>query len=114
MTALVVVGFAGAAAYVGLCRRIGGGGQSVEEDRIRKKRDRAWFVCPQWGDLILQYYIDDPEAGQSLKANPKMLAKLRSRTPVAKSTLLKMLHRFAERHDLGAAPGTLVIDTRFP
>lgn len=34
MTALVVVGFAGAAAYVRLCRRIGGSGQSLEEDRI--------------------------------------------------------------------------------
>jgi hypothetical protein len=34
MTALVVVGFAGVAAYVRLCRRIGGSGQSVEEDHI--------------------------------------------------------------------------------
>jgi hypothetical protein len=34
MMALVVVGFAGAATYVRLCRRIGGSGQSLEEDRI--------------------------------------------------------------------------------
>jgi hypothetical protein len=34
MTALVVVGFTGAAAYVRLCRRIGGSGQSLEEDRL--------------------------------------------------------------------------------
>ena len=81
---------------------------------MSKKKDRAWFVCPQWVDLISQHYIDDTEAGRSLKASPKVLAKLRSRTPVPKSTLLKMLHRVAERHDLGAAPGTLVIDTRFP
>jgi hypothetical protein len=33
MTALVVVGFAGAAAYVGLCRRIGGSSETGE-DRI--------------------------------------------------------------------------------
>ena len=79
---------------------------------MSKKKDRAWFVCPQWVDLISRYYIDDIEAGQSLKASPKVLAKLRSRTPVAKSTLLKMLHRFAEQHDLGAAPGSLGVDTR--
>ena len=81
---------------------------------MSKKKDRAWFVCPLWEDMISQHYIDDTEAGRSLKADPKVLAKLRSRTPVAKSTLLKMLHRLAERHDLGAAPGTLVVDTRFP
>jgi hypothetical protein len=79
---------------------------------MSKKKDRAWFVCPQWVDLVSQHYIDDTEAGLSLKANPKVLAKLRSRTPVAKSTLLRMLHRLAERHALEAAPGTLVVDTR--
>jgi len=79
---------------------------------MSKKKDRAWFVCPQWADLVAEHYADDTEAGQSLKADPKVLAKLRSRTPVAKSTLLKMLHRFAERHALGAGVGELVIDTR--
>jgi hypothetical protein len=79
---------------------------------MSKKKDRAWFVCPQWADLISEHYADDTEAGRSLKANPKVLAKLRSRTPVPKSALLKMLHRLAERHDLGAAIGDLVVDTR--
>jgi len=79
---------------------------------MSKKKDRAWFVCPQWADLVAKHYVDDAEAGRSLKAAPKVLAKLRSRTPVAKSTLLKMLHRFAVRHGLGAAVGELVVDTR--
>jgi hypothetical protein len=79
---------------------------------MSKKKDRAWFVCPQWAELASQHYMDDDEASRSLKADPKVLGKLRSRTPVAKSTMLKMLRRFAEKHDLGAAVGELVVDTR--
>lgn len=79
---------------------------------MSKKKDRAWFVCPQWADLISRHYGSDTEAGRWLKADPRLLAKLRSRTPVAKSTLLRMLHRFAGRHDLGPAAADLVVDTR--
>ena len=76
------------------------------------KKSRAWFVCPQWADLISQYYADDAEAGRSLNVDPRVLAKLRSRAPLAKSTVLKMLHRLAARHDLGTVAGVLVVDTR--
>jgi uncharacterized membrane protein YccC len=79
---------------------------------MSKKKDRAWFVCPQWTNLIAELYPDDIEAARALHANPKVLAKLRSRTPVAKSTLLTLLRRVAERRDLGAAVNELVIDTR--
>jgi hypothetical protein len=37
---------------------------------------------------------------------------LRSGSPVAKSTVLKMLRRYAGRHALGTAPADLVVDTR--
>jgi hypothetical protein len=79
---------------------------------MSKKKSRAWFVSPQWAELISEYYADDAEAGHALKADPKVLAKLRSRTPVAKSTLLKMLHRFAAKHGLYAKSEELVVDTR--
>jgi hypothetical protein len=79
---------------------------------MSKKKSRAWFVSPQWAELISEHYADDAEAARALKADPKVLTKLRSRTPVAKSTLLKMLHRLAERHDLGAGFDELVVDTR--
>jgi hypothetical protein len=79
---------------------------------MSKKKSRAWFVSPQWAELISKYYADDAEAGHALKADPKVLAKLRSRSPVAKSTLLKMLHRFAAKHGLYAKSEELVVDTR--
>ena len=62
---------------------------------MSKKKDRAWFVCPQWTELVSLHYATDIEASLALKADPKVLAKLRSGTPVARSTLLKMLRRYA-------------------
>jgi hypothetical protein len=79
---------------------------------MSKKKDRAWFACPQWADLVSQHYASDTEAGRALKADPKVLAKLRSGTPVAKSIVLKMLRRYASRHDLGSSFADLVVDTR--
>ncbi len=58
---------------------------------MSKKKDRGWFICPQWAELISRHYASDIEAGRALKADPKVLSKLRSGTPVAKSTALKML-----------------------
>jgi hypothetical protein len=79
---------------------------------MSKKKDRAWFICPQWSDLVSRHYASDAEAGRGLKADPKVLTKLRAGTPVPKSTVLKMLRRYARRHDLGAAFVDLVVDTR--
>lgn len=78
---------------------------------MSKKNSRAWFVCPQWKTLVADRYASDLEAAQALHANPRVLAKLRSGTPVAKSTLLKLLRR-AARHPAGVAPADLIVDTR--
>ena len=79
---------------------------------MSKKKDRAWFVCPQWPDMISGHYASDADAGRALKTDPKVLTRLRSRTPVAKATLLRILQAFAARHDVGAPIADLVIDTR--
>ena len=81
---------------------------------MSKKKDRAWFVCRQWTDLVTRHYASDIEAGRALKADPKVLASMRLGIPVAKTTLLKMLRRYAGRHDLGSAVADLVVDTRLP
>ena len=79
---------------------------------MSKKKDRAWFVCPQWGDMVSRHYASDIEAVQALRAHPKILAKLRTGTPVPKSTVLKMLRRYASEHNLGTALADMVVDTR--
>jgi hypothetical protein len=62
--------------------------------------------------MMARHYANDAEAGQALKADRKVLVKLRSRTPVPKSALLKILHSLAEQHDLGAAIDDRVLGTR--
>ena len=37
---------------------------------MSKKKDRAWFVCRQWADLVSRHYASDLEAGRALKADP--------------------------------------------
>jgi len=79
---------------------------------MSKKKDRAWFVCPKWANMVSEHYASDIEAGRALKANPRVLAKLRLGTPVAKSTLLRMLRHYAHQHELGSGVVDLVVDTR--
>ena len=76
------------------------------------KKKRAWFVCPQWQALVADHYPSDAEAARVFHTDPRVLAKLRSGTPVAKATVLKMLRRAAYRHHLGAPVEALVSDTR--
>ena len=79
---------------------------------MSKKKDRAWFVCEAWGELVSRHYANDQEAASALNVDPRLLAKLRARTPVARSSLLKMLRRYATRHELEAPAAELVVDTR--
>jgi hypothetical protein len=79
---------------------------------MSKKKDRAWFVCRAWADMVSRHYASDMDAARALSADPKLLTKLRAGTPVAKSSLLKMLRRYASLHDLGSPVVDLVVDTR--
>jgi len=79
---------------------------------MSKKKDRAWFVCPEWATMASEHYESDAHAGRALKTDPKILARLRARTPVAKSTLLRILQAFAGQHPVGVPVIDLVVDTR--
>jgi hypothetical protein len=79
---------------------------------MSKKKDRAWFVCRAWTDMVSRHYASDMDAARALNADPRLLTKLRAGTPVAKSSLLKMLRRYASLHDLGSPVADLVVDTR--
>jgi hypothetical protein len=79
---------------------------------MSKKKDRGWFVCPQWAELVSRHYPDDAAVARALRSDPKVLARLRQRTPVAKSTALKVLRRFAGLHPIDASANALIVDTR--
>jgi hypothetical protein len=79
---------------------------------MSKKKDRAWFVCRTWADIVSRHYATDTDAARALNVDAKLLAKLRAGTPVAKSSLLKTLRRYASRHELESPMADLVTDTR--
>lgn len=79
---------------------------------MSKKKNRAWFVCPHWAVLVSSHYRTDVEASRALRTDPRILERLRTRTPVAKSTLLRALQAFASTHEVGVPAAELVIDTR--
>jgi hypothetical protein len=76
------------------------------------KKKRAWFVCPQWQKLVADHYPSDMDAARALHTDPRVLAKLRTGTPVAKSTVLKMLRQAERRDCVGSPIDQLVVDTR--
>jgi hypothetical protein len=79
---------------------------------MSKKNDRAWFVCPQGATLVSAHYAGDAEAARALKLDPRVLARLRARTPVAKSTLHRAPHALASRHAVGSPIAAFMVDTR--
>ena len=36
---------------------------------MSKKKSRAWFVSPQWAELISKHYADDAEANADRRAD---------------------------------------------
>jgi hypothetical protein len=79
---------------------------------MSKKKDRAWFVCPQWTALIGEHYTDDVAAARALRTDLKVLTRLRQGTPMAKSSLLKLLQRFSRLHPIKTGTDELIKDTR--
>jgi hypothetical protein len=79
---------------------------------MSKKKDRAWFVCRAWPDIVSRHYASDVDAARALNVNPKLLTKLRAGTPVPKSSLLKMLRRYSSVYELGSPVVDLIVDMR--
>jgi hypothetical protein len=79
---------------------------------MSQKKPHAWYVCPAYTDLVARHYENDTDAAHALDVDPRLLAKLRAETPVAKSSVLKLLRRRASGHDLQSPVADLVVDTR--
>jgi hypothetical protein len=79
---------------------------------MSKKKDRGWFICPQWAEPVSRHYPDDAAAARALRSDPKVLSRLRQGTPVARSTALKMLRRLGGLHALETSADALIVDTR--
>ena len=79
---------------------------------MSKKKDRAWFVCQQWTALIARHYPDDVPAARALRTELRVLTRLRQGSPMAKSSLLKLLRRFSALHPIETGINDMIKDTR--
>jgi hypothetical protein len=57
----------------------------VKQVAMAKKRDRAFFICPRWNEVV------PPEMTAPIGVHEKILAAIKGGRPVARSTLRKAL-----------------------
>ena len=58
---------------------------------MAKKKDRAFFICPRWNEVVESLRIGAPGRMTPIRINEKILATIKGSRPVARSTLRKAL-----------------------
>ncbi len=67
---------------------------------MAKKKDRAFFVCPQWNEVADAGRSEGAGTAGPIRVNEKTLSAIKGGRPVARSTLRNAL--FAARSVSGA------------
>jgi hypothetical protein len=67
---------------------------------MAKKKDRAFFICPRWNEVVETLRIGASGRVTPIRVNDKILATIKEGRPVARSTLRKAL--VAVRHASGS------------
>jgi hypothetical protein len=67
---------------------------------MAKKKDRAFFVCPCWNEVVEAPRVGASGISTPIRVNEKTLAAIKGGRPVARSTLRKAL--LAARQTLGS------------
>jgi hypothetical protein len=70
----------------GVAARIG-----LEQAAMAKKKDRAFFICPRWNEVVEPLRIGGTGISTPIRVNEKTLAAIKGGRPVARSTLRKAL-----------------------
>jgi hypothetical protein len=63
----------------------------VEQSAMAKKKDRAFFICPRWNEVVGTLRIGASGRVTPIRINEKILATIKGGRPVARSTLRKAL-----------------------
>ena len=64
---------------------------ALEQVKMAKKKDRAFFICPRWNEVADPSRIGASGMATPIRVNEKILAAIRGGRPVARSTLRKAL-----------------------
>jgi hypothetical protein len=58
---------------------------------MAKKKDRAFFICPRWNEVVETLRIGASGRVTTIRINGKILTTIKGGRPVARSTLRKAL-----------------------
>ncbi len=58
---------------------------------MAKKKDRAFFVCPRWNEVVDAGRTEGERTKAPIRINEKTLSAITSGRPIARSTLRKAL-----------------------
>ena len=64
---------------------------ALEQSRMSKKKDRAFFICPRWNEVADTSRLAASSMTTPIRGNEKNLTAIRAGRPVARSTLRKAL-----------------------
>jgi hypothetical protein len=64
---------------------------ALEQAKMAKKKDRAFFICPRWNEVAAPPRIGASDMATPIPINEKTLAAIKGGQPVARSTLRKAL-----------------------
>jgi hypothetical protein len=64
---------------------------ALEQAKMAKKKDRAFFICPRWNEVAEAPRIGASGIPTPIRVNEKALAAIKGGRPVARSTLRKAL-----------------------
>ena len=63
----------------------------LEQAKMAKKKDRAFFICPRWNEVADASRIGTSGISTPIRVHEKTLAAITGGRPVARSTLRKAL-----------------------
>jgi hypothetical protein len=58
---------------------------------MAKKKERAFFVCPSWKDVVRSCRSTAPHPDGAIRVHSRILAAIETGQPVARSTLRRAL-----------------------
>jgi hypothetical protein len=58
---------------------------------MAKKKDRAFFICPRWSEVVETLRIGASGRVTPIRVNEKILATIKAGRPVTRSTLRRTL-----------------------
>jgi hypothetical protein len=83
-----------------------------EGDDMARKKDRAFFICPRWHELVSAKQSDDATFAKAIHADSGTISKIASQTPVTRSALRHVLAGIRSAREGKLSIDAYIVDKR--